>query len=737
MNQEPHQQGVLAGKEHCCHKVKDVKPNMSMFLLGNEAANYICPMHTEVRQSNFGNCPICGMALEIDTITSKDMINPEYKAMKRRFYIALLLTLPIVILEMGGHGVKHYLVANMSNWIQFILATPIVLWCGFPFFQRGVQSIQTRQLNMFTLIAMGISVAWVYSVIALLFPDFFPPAFRSEEGIVAVYFEVAVVITTLVLLGQVLELNAREKTGSAIRSLLKLAPESAHRINEDGSEEEIALNKVEVGDLLRVRPGEKIPVDGQVEEGQSVVDESMVTGEPIPVIKEKGAKVIGATINQNGSFVMKALLVGSDTMLSRIVQMVGNAQRSRAPIQRLADVVSLWFVPVVILIAVIAFVTWFLLGPKPAFGYALIAAVSVLIIACPCALGLATPMSVVVGIGLGAQRGVLIKNASALERLEKVNVLVVDKTGTLTEGRPVLTQLIVDEKFEENEVLALAAALECQSEHPLAKSIMMAAKERHLPLAKVNHFESITGKGVVGVVGGRKVALGNAKLMQDFGVADSILHIKADEFRAKGALVMFMALDSKIIAILLVEDPIKSSTPNTIRELKEKGIDIFMLTGDSKKTAETVAKTLGINNVIAEIMPEEKSKIISQLKNRGFIVAMAGDGVNDAPALATADIGIAMGNGSDVAIESAAITLLHGDLRGIIKARRLSEATMSNIRQNLFFAFVYNILGVPLAAGILYPTAGFVLSPILAASAMALSSFSVIINALRLRWIKL
>lgn len=604
------------------------------------------------------------------------------------------------------------------------------------FFKRGWQSLKTGQLNMFTLIAMGIGVAWIYSMVAVLWPGVFPHAFRSQEGVVAVYFEAAAVITTLVLLGQVLELKAREQTGSAIRALLKLVPESAHRIKEDGSEEEVSLDNVAVGDLLRVRPGEKIPVDGEVQEGRSFVDESMVTGEPIPVAKEASAKVIGATINQTGSFVMKALHVGSDTMLARIVQMVSDAQRSRAPIQRLADTVSGWFVPAVILVAVLSFIVWALLGPQPALSYGLITAVSVLIIACPCALGLATPMSIMVGVGKGAQSGVLIKNAEALERMEKVNTLVVDKTGTLTEGHPKLTRIVTDDFVEDN-ALALAAALEHQSEHPLANAIVHAAKEKGLSLGTVEAFEAPTGKGVVGQVDGHHVAIGNARLMQEHGSDNAPLFEKADELRGKGASVMFMAVDGKTVALLVVEDPIKSSTPETILELQQSGIEIVMLTGDSKKTAEAVAGTLGIKKVVAEIMPEDKSRIVSELKDKGLIVAMAGDGVNDAPALAKADIGIAMGTGTDVAIESAGVTLLHGDLRGIAKARRLSENTMSNIRQNLFFAFIYNVLGVPLAAGVLYPLTGLLLSPMIAAAAMALSSVSVIINALRLKRVTL
>ncbi|KTD42208.1 copper-transporting P-type ATPase [Legionella parisiensis] len=695
---------------------------------------YTCPMHPEVRQPGPGNCPICGMALEPETV-SAEKENPEYKSMKYRFWLALILSIPVVVLEMGGH-LFHFIAANSSAWIQFVLATPVVLWCGFPFFQRGFHSLKTRQLNMFTLIAMGIGVAWVYSTIALLFPELFPAAFHNQ-GVINVYFEAAAVITTLVLLGQVLELKAREQTGGAIRALLNLAPESACRINHDGNEEEITLDQVQVGDMLRVRPGEKIPVDGEVVEGRSNVDESMVTGESMPVNKEAGTKVIGATINQNGSFIMKAEHVGSDTMLSHIVQMVSDAQRSRAPIQRLADRVSGWFVPTVILIAAVAFFTWFFLGPQPSFSYGLLAAVSVLIIACPCALGLATPMSIMVGVGKGAQNGVLVKNAEALEQMEKIKVLVVDKTGTLTLGHPKLTQIISEKEYEADEILALAAALEHQSEHPLANAIMAAAKEKQLSFVSATDFKAITGQGIIGKVGGSKVAFGNQQLMQEYGSNNTSLVESADELRSQGATVMFMAVDGETIAILAVEDPIKSSTSDAILQLQKNEIEVYMLTGDSKKTAESVASRLGIKNVIAEIMPEDKRRIVSELKDKGFIVAMAGDGVNDAPALAIADIGIAMGTGTDVAIESAGITLLHGDLHGIVKAHQLSHATMSNIRQNLFFAFIYNGLGVPLAAGVLYPVTGLLLNPIIAATAMALSSVSVIINALRLRRIKL
>lgn len=729
-----HHHGHKSPKENAgCHHQTHDAPKA---LVAGDVVIYTCPMHPEIRQSSPGHCPICGMALETVMVTAMDAHNPEYIDMRRRFWLALILTLPVVALEMSGHWQINKISASVSTWMQMVLATPVVLWGGWPFFQRGLKSLKSR-LNMFSLIAIGIGVAWIYSMVATLFPQLFPEAFRNEHGVVAVYFEAAAMITTLVLLGQVLELKAREQTGSAIRALLKLAPESAHRIAKNGSLEEVSLNDVRPGDLLRVRPGEKIPVDGEVQEGRSHVDESMVTGESMPVVKEVGAKVIGATMNQTGSFVMKALHVGSDTMLARIVQMVSDAQRSRAPIQRLADTVSGWFVPVVILIAIVAFIVWAIYGPPPAFSYGLIAAVSVFIIACPCALGLATPMSIMVGVGLGARSGVLIKNAEALEHMEKVNTLVVDKTGTLTEGHPRLTHIVTAFGFNEDEVLALAAALEHNSEHPLANAIVLAAKEKKISLVKVENFEAYTGKGVVGTVNGRSVAIGNTRLMQELGAKNDALLTQAEELRAEGATVVFMAVAGSLVATLAVKDPIKASTPEAIRELQAHGIEIVMLTGDSKKTAEAVATQLGIRQVIAEISPEDKSRIVDDLKSKGRFVAMAGDGVNDAPALAKADIGIAMGTGTDVAIESARITLLRGDLNGIVKARRLSKSTMHNIRQNLFFAFIYNALGVPVAAGVLYPITGLLLSPIIAAAAMSLSSVSVIANALRLRWTRL
>lgn len=728
-NQNKHQ----AENHSCCHSKS--KPQTAAPI--NGPVVYTCPMHPEIRQEKPGTCPLCGMGLEPEAISAEETSNPEYLDMRRRFWIALILSLPVFILAMGEHVFAQWLPIPLSIWIQLILATPVVLWCGWPFFQRGWQSLKSRHLNMFTLIAMGTVVAWAYSVVATLFPNLFPLSFRNKDGMVGVYFEAAAVITTLVLLGQMLELKAREKTGGAIRALLKLAPETAHRLQDNDQETEIGLEQVLAGDRLRVRPGEKIPVDGELTEGQSNVDESMVTGEPLAVTKKVGDKLIGATINLTGSFVMKAEHVGSDTMLSRIVQMVSDAQRSRAPIQRLADAVSGWFVPIVILVALLAFFLWLIFGPPPSVSYGLIAAVSVLIIACPCALGLATPMSIMVGIGKGAGNGVLIKNAESLEQLEKVDTLVVDKTGTLTEGHPKLTRLIPLQEFTEEEILTLAASLENHSEHPLAHAIVSAALEKNLALAAVKDFEALTGKGVRGTINNRLIAIGTAALMQELESDVKIISTQADELRSEGASVMFMAIDRQIAAILAIEDPIKSTTREAIRTLQSKGIKIVMLTGDNKKTAEAVASKLGIKTVIAEVLPTDKSRIVAELQQKNCIVAMAGDGVNDAPALAKADIGIAMGTGTDVAIESAGITLLHGDLHGIVKARHLSEVTMKNIRQNLFFAFIYNLIGVPIAAGILYPFTGLLLNPMISAAAMSLSSVSVILNALRLRWTNL
>ncbi len=696
---------------------------------------YTCPMHPEIVREGPGTCPICGMALEPRTVSEKEETNPELVDMTRRFWVGLILTLPVVALEMGGHltGLHMRLGQQASNWLQLVMATPVVLWAGRPFFVRGWASVVGRSLNMFTLIALGTGVAWVYSVIATLVPGIFPAAFRGPRGAVAVYFEAAAVITVLVLLGQVLELRARERTSGAIRALLDLAPKTARRVTETAEDQEVALDAVVVGDRLRVRPGDKVPVDGEIVQGKSSVDESLVTGEAMPVAKAPGDTVIGGTLNQTGSFVMRAGKVGRDTLLAQIVQMVAEAQRSRAPIQRLADVVSSWFVPAVIGIAAVAFVVWAIWGPDPAMGYAMIAAVTVLIIACPCALGLATPMSIMVGVGRGATAGVLIKNAEALERFEKVDTLVIDKTGTLTEGKPRVTAVVPANGVEANELLRLAASLERGSEHPLAGAILAAAQERGIPLLEAQDFESPTGKGVIGTVAGRRVALGNPALLAQLGVAADSLTGRADALRAEGATVILAAIDGRMAGLLAIADPIKATTPEAIRALREEGIRIVMLTGDNRTTARAVAARLGLDEVEAEVLPEDKGMVVKRLREAGRVVAMAGDGVNDAPALAAADVGIAMGTGTDVAIESAGVTLLKGDLQGIVRARRLSQATMRNIRQNLFFAFVYNAAGVPVAAGVLYPVFGILLSPILAAAAMALSSVSVIGNSLRLR----
>jgi len=700
-----------------------------------EGAIYTCPMHPQIRQVGPGSCPICGMALEPVFATAEAGPNAELIDMSRRFWIGLVLSLPVVALEMGGHltGLLHYINQSTSNWIQMILATPVVLWAGWPFFVRGWQSLLTRNLNMFTLIAMGTGVAWVYSVVATLAPGIFPAAFRIGGGAIAVYFEAAAVITVLVLLGQVLELRARETTSGAIRALLDLAPKTARRIGVDGSEEEVQLDQVQVGDRLRVRPGEKVPVDGLVNEGRSAVDESMVTGESMPVTKVVGANVIGGTMNQSGALVIEARKVGRDTMLSRIVQLVAEAQRSRAPIQRMADQVSGWFVPAVIAVALLAFGAWAIWGPEPRFSYGLVAAVAVLIIACPCALGLATPMSIMVGVGRGAQSGVLIKNAEALEHMEKVDTLVVDKTGTLTEGKPAVTAIVAADKFSETDVLRLAASVERASEHPLAVAIVRAAEERKITTAAVTDFDSPTGKGALGTVEGKRIALGNAKFLSEMGVDVATLASKAEELRREGATAIFMAVDGSVAGVLAIADPVKLTTPEALSGLKAEGIRVVMLTGDNWTTAKAVARRLGIDDVEAEVLPDQKSAVVQRYKADGRVVAMAGDGVNDAPALAAADVGIAMGTGTDVAMESAGITLLKGDLTGIVRARRLSQAVMRNIRQNLFFAFIYNALGVPVAAGLLYPFFGVLLSPIIAAAAMALSSVSVVANSLRLR----
>jgi Cu+-exporting ATPase len=704
-----------------------------------EGTIYTCPMHPEIRQVGPGSCPICGMALEPVLVSLEAGPNEELIDMTRRFWIGLVLTLPVFVLEMGGHllGLDHLISQRTSNWIQMLLATPVVLWAGWPFFQRGWQSLVNRSLNMFTLIAMGTGAAWIYSMVATLAPGIFPDQFRQHDGSVAVYFEAAAVITVLVLLGQVLELRARESTSGAIRALLDLAPKTARIIRDDGTEEEVQLDSVHVGDRLRVRPGEKVPVDGEVIEGRSAVDESMVTGESMPVTKEAGSKAIGGTMNQSGALVIEARKVGRDTMLSQIVQLVAEAQRSRAPIQRLADQVSGWFVPAVILVAILAFVAWSIWGPEPRFSFGLIAAVSVLIIACPCALGLATPMSIMVGVGRGAQAGVLIKNAEALEHMEKVDTIIVDKTGTLTEGRPAVTAIVPAPGFTEAEALRLAANVERASEHPLALAIVRAAEERGLDLAPVVDFDSPTGKGAYGTVEGKRIPLGNAKFLAEQGVDVTPLADEADRLRADGATAIFMGVDGQVAAIFAIADPVKPSTPEALAALKAQGIRVVMLTGDNWTTAKAVARQLGIDEVEAEVLPDQKSAVVQRHKAAGEVVAMAGDGVNDAPALAAADVGIAMGTGTDVAMESAGVTLLKGDLTGIVRARRLSEAVMGNIRQNLFFAFIYNALGVPVAAGVLYPVFGLLLSPIIAAAAMALSSVSVIANAARLRRVKL
>jgi P-type Cu+ transporter len=700
---------------------------------------FTCPMHPEIRQPGPGSCPICGMALEPEQASADAAPNEELRDMTRRFWIGFALALPVFGLEMAGHvlNLHEVLSARTSTWIQFALSTPVVLWAGWPFFVRAARSVVGRNLNMFTLIAMGTGVAWGYSVVATLAPGLFPPAFRGGDGAVGVYFEAAAVITVLVLLGQVLELRARERTGGAIRALLNLAPKTARRIRADGSDEDVDLDRVSVGDRLRVRPGEKIPVDGEIVEGHSAIDESLLTGESMPVARGTGERVIAGALNQSGGFVMRADRVGRDTVLARIVQMVAEAQRSRAPIQRLADQVAGWFVPLVIAVAVLAFAAWATFGPEPRFAFAMIAAVSVLIIACPCALGLATPMSIMVGVGRGARSGVLIKNAEALERFEKVDTLVVDKTGTLTEGRPRVTAVVPASGFVFDEVLRLAASLERLSEHPLASAILAAAREKSLALAEVRDFDAPAGKGVVGKIEGRAVVVGNARFLGEAGIDLASLAGEAENLRRNGATAVFVVADGRAAGVIAIADPIKATSAEALRELRAEGVRVVMLTGDDRATAEAVATRLGIAEVEAEIPPERKAGRVARLRGEGRVVAMAGDGVNDAPALAAADVGVAMGTGTDVAIESAGITLLNGDLRGLVRARRLSRATMHNIRQNLAFAFLYNAAGVPIAAGVLYPVFGLTLSPVIAAAAMALSSVSVIANALRLRSAKL
>ena len=706
-------------------------------VIGATQTKYTCPMHPEILKDEPGDCPICGMALEAVTVTAEAEPNPELIDMTRRFWIAAALTLPVLVLAMGEMlpGLSSIVGGAWNPWVQLALGSPVVLWAGWPFFERGWKSILTMKLNMFTLIAIGTGAAYVYSLAAVLLPGVFPEGFRNADGRVAIYLEAAAVIITLVLLGQIMELRARERTSGALRALLDLAPKTARRLSGDGGEEEVDLAQVHPGDRLRIRPGESVPVDGEIVEGHSAVDEAMVTGEPLPVEKVAGDMVIGGTLNGTGALVMRADKVGAETMLARIVQMVAEAQRSRAPIQRVADTVAGYFVPAVVACAITAFIAWAIWGPTPPLAYGLLAAVSVLIIACPCALGLATPMSIMVSTGRGAQAGVLIKSAEALERFEKVDTLVVDKTGTLTMGKPALTKVVAAAGFDEDEVLGLVASLERASEHPLAEAIVAGAGERNIELVEPTDFQATVGKGVAGRVNGRAVAFGNAAMMAGQGVDVSAL--PADELRRQGATAMFAAVDGTAAGLIAVADPIKDTTPGAIRALHGEGMRIVMLTGDNRITADWVAGQLNIDEVVAEVLPDEKSAAVKRLQDQGHVVAMAGDGVNDAPALAQADIGIAMGTGTDVAIESAGVTLVKGDLNGIVRARRLSRATMGNIRQNLFFAFFYNALGVPLAAGVLYPFFGLLLSPMIAAAAMSLSSVSVITNALRLRQTRL
>lgn len=706
-----------------------------------KGTQYTCPMHPEIIRDKPGSCPICGMALEPMGVPSGDEgPNPELVDFTHRFWVSAVLSIPLLIITMGpmlGLPVRDWIGERLAAWIELVLATPVVLWAAIPFFRRGWDSVLNRSPNMWTLISLGVGAAYVYSVVATLFPDIFPHSFRGHGGSVPVYFEAAAVIVALVFLGQVLELRARERTGSAIRALLDLAPKTARLIAADGSETDVPLDAVKQGDRLRVRPGDGIPVDGVVAEGRSSVDESMITGEPLPVEKGVGDKVTGGTLNKNGTLVMTAERVGAETMLSQIVEMVAKAQRSRAPIQGLADRVSFYFVPTVVVIAIVSFIVWAMVGPEPSMIFAIVSAVSVLIIACPCALGLATPMSIMTATGRGAQAGVLIKDAEALERFSKVDTLIVDKTGTLTEGKPKLTDVVAFEDFDEAGLLALAAALEKGSEHPLAEAIVEGAKERGVAVSDAEGFEAVTGKGVSGTVSGRAVALGNRAMMEELGLDANQAAARADELRAEGRTAMFVAVDNRLAGIVAVADPVKPTTAEAIRALHESGLRIIMATGDNEKTARAVAQKLGIDEIRADMLPEGKKALIEELHAKGAKVAMAGDGVNDAPALATAEVGIAMGTGADVAVESAGITLVKGDLNGIVRARRLAGATISNIKQNLFFAFAYNVLGVPVAAGVLYPLTGTLLSPMIAAAAMSLSSVSVVGNALRLRALKL
>ncbi len=729
--------------EHACchagHQASTQAPSGDYDLVPADFSGtvYTCPMHPEVRDVRNSGCPMCGMALEPEGIVAGEEDTSELDDMRRRFWVSAALTLPLFIYAMGealpGRPFDGIAPGRGAQWLQLVLAAPVVLWGGWPFFVRGVQSVRSMNLNMFTLIALGVGVAFSYSLVATVIPGGFPDAFRNAAGEVAVYYEAAAVITTLVLLGQVLELRARSQTSGAIRALLELAPPTANRIRADGSEEEVSVDELASGDRLRVRPGEKIPVDGTVAEGSSNVDESMISGEPLPVGKRSGDTVVGGTVNGTGGFVMVATNVGDDTLLSQIVRMVVEAQRTRAPIQRLADLVAAWFVPTVVTVAVITFILWAWLGPQPAMAYAIVNAVAVLIIACPCALGLATPMSIMVGTGRGAQNGILIKNAEALETFEKVDTIVVDKTGTLTEGHPELVTIEPLEGFSEESLLSLAAAVEVASEHPLAAAIVAGAEQRSLPLQAQQNFESITGQGAQATVTGNSVAVGNEKLMKSVGADDPQLALRAEAYREDGQTVMFVAVDGKAAGLLGVADPIKPTTPQAIEQLHRSGLRVVMLTGDSAATAHAVARKIGIDEVHADVSPEDKIRVVRELQSRGSVVAMAGDGINDAPALAQADVGVAMGTGTDVAMQSAGVTLVRGDLLGVAKARALSQATMRNIRQNLFFAFAYNTAGVPIAAGILYPFFGLLLSPMIAAAAMSLSSVSVIANALRLR----
>jgi len=746
-------QPEVAGAQYTCpmhpeiiHDEPGACPKCGMALepmgapVAHDKTEYVCPMHPEIVRDEPGACPICGMALEPRTVSAEED-NAELNDMTRRFKVSVVLAVPVFILAMVADLLPSWLPQGLHmstvQWIEFVLATPVVLWGGWPFFVRFAASIKTMNLNMFTLIGLGVGVAWLYSIVALFMPQIFPPLMQMEGGLVDVYFEAAAVITTLVLLGQVLELRARSQTNEAIKLLLGMAPKTARLVKDDGTEVDIPMEDVQVGDVLRVRPGEKVPVDGVVTEGESLVDESMVTGEPVPIEKFAGEKLIGATVNANGSLLMRAEKVGADTLLSQIVNMVADAQRSRAPIQKMADTVAGYFVPVVIAIAAIAFAVWYFVGPEPKLAHAMINAVAVLIIACPCALGLATPISIMVGTGRGATAGVLIKNAEVLEIMEKVNTVVVDKTGTLTEGKPSLTTVIATSDKSEDEVLMLAASMERASEHPLAAAIVAGAKNKGIEMQNTQDFSAVTGKGVQAMVGAYAVSLGNAGLMQDHDVSIADVSQQVEEHQLAGETVMYLAVDKQLVGLIGVSDPIKASTPAAIAELRDEGIEVVMLTGDNHNTAAAVAEKLGIHRFEADVLPDQKASVVKALQGEGKIVAMAGDGINDAPALAQAHVGIAMGTGTDVAMESAGVTLIKGDLTGIVRARRLSEATMKNIRQNLFFAFIYNSAGVPIAAGVLYPVFGLLLSPVIAAAAMSFSSVSVIVNALRLKNTKL